>query len=61
VYQRRVSLTGHQWDPPDTATGVLDDGVIGVVEGCKAEGVDALEFVLVVFGAGVVDVVPGAV
>jgi hypothetical protein len=61
-----VSFTGHQCDPPDTAIGVLDDGVTGVGEDCKPEGVEvgAVEVELVALGDVVVDaavVVPGVV
>jgi hypothetical protein len=59
-----VSFIGHQCEPPETTTGGLDDGVIGVVEDCKLEGakVDALELELVLAGVVVVAaVVPGMV
>ncbi|GAC1509134.1 MAG: hypothetical protein NVS1B3_10900 [Candidatus Dormibacteraceae bacterium] len=61
VYQRRVSLTGRQRDPPETAMGASDDGVIGVDEGCKPEGVtvDVLELEVAVLGE--LAVVPGIV
>jgi hypothetical protein len=62
-----VSFTGHQWDPPDTATGVLDEEEMGVVEGWRPEGVTldalelALELELEAGVAGEVAVVPGLV
>jgi hypothetical protein len=53
--------TDHQRDPPETATGVPDEEVMGVDEDCKADGVRLEALVLAVAGVDEVVAVPGIV
>jgi hypothetical protein len=53
--------TDHQWDPPETATGVPDEEVTGVDEDCKPEGVRLEAPVLAVAAVDEVVAVPGIV
>src|ERR1700682_2213503 len=59
VYHRRVSFTRHHRDPPETATGVPDEEVVGVVEDCKPDGVKVEALELEVAALDGVVVVPG--
>jgi hypothetical protein len=53
--------TDHQWDPPETATGVPDEEVMGVDEDCKPEGVRLAVLEPAVAAVEEVVVVPGIV